>query len=225
MQTKYAGAFISIEGGEGVGKSLLSDRLAQILKVKLGRDVIQTREPGGSQSAEAIRALFNQEPENEPFSGMSELFLVSAARCQHLKYTILPNLQAGNWVVCDRYTDSTRVYQGALGGIEEAALERVIEISTQGLQADLTLLLDCDLKTSMARVKGRTGEAGGAGEGASRYDEASFETHRRLRDAYLELAQKFPGRIKVLDASQKADKIAQQAYQVIQERLGKNELS
>ena len=221
MQAKSMGAFITIEGGEGVGKSLLSNRLAAMLK-SLGLDVIQTREPGGCQSAETIRGLFNQDLAHEPLTAISELFLVSAARSQHLEYTVLPNLQLGKWVICDRYTDSTRVYQGALGGIEEATLERVIGLSTKGLQADLTLLLDCDTGISEARLQARASEKPEAEDGASRYDEASAETHRKLRAAYLGLANKFPDRIKVLDANQKPDKIAQQAYQLIQKQMGKD---
>ena len=222
MQTKTKGTFISIEGGEGVGKSLLSKRLAKLLKDQFGTDVIQTREPGGCLSAEAIRSLFNQDLAQEPFTAMSELFLISAARCQHLKYTVLPSLDSGKWVVCDRYTDSTRVYQGIIGGMDEASLEQIIEFSTQGLQADLTFLLDCDVQTSAARLQCRASKQEEQENGASRYDQASSDTHHRLRTAYLELARRFPDRIKVLDASQKPDKIAEQAYRLIQERVGSN---
>ncbi|MFK7825268.1 MAG: dTMP kinase [Oligoflexales bacterium] len=220
MQTKNKGAFISIEGGEGVGKSLLSDRLAEMLKDQIGIDVIQTREPGGSLSAETIRSLFNKDLAQEPFTVMSELFLVSAARCQHLHYRIVPSLKSGKWVLCDRYTDSTRVYQGILGGMAQAPMEKIIELSTGGLQADLTFLLDCDVETSADRLLHRAANKSNREGGASRYDEASSNTHRKLRAAYLDLAQRFPNRIKVLDANQKPDNIAQQAYRIIQERIG-----
>lgn len=216
MQVTYPGTFISLEGGEGVGKSLLSERLAELLKIQLGCDVIQTREPGGSPRAEAIRELFNHDISQEPFTMISELFLVSASRSQHLEYTVIPSLKSGKWVLCDRYTDSSRVYQGVLGGIESASLEKIIELSTHGLQADVTFLLDCDVQTSINRLESRALEKQ---DGANRYDEANMETHKKIRAGYLELAAKFPKRIKVLDANQEPDKIAQQAYQILKQQI------
>lgn len=147
----------------------------------------------------------------------TESLLVSAARAQHVGRLIQPALDAGKWVLCDRFADSTRVYQGALGGIASAALEAMIQFSTDGLEPDLTFLLDLDVQAAQARLSRRVAARADAIE---RYDEEASDFHARLREAYLELGKKFSSRLVILDASQAPEDVAAAALRIVGERFG-----
>lgn len=209
------GKFISIEGGEGVGKSLF----IRNLKVELDRlsvAAIFSREPGGTEMADRLRSLFIAPPENEPFTVEAEFLVLSAARSQHTYYKIMPNLKKGNWVVCDRYSDSSLVYQGFCGGLDSGFIESVTEKSTYGIKPDLTFVLDCDVEIAIARVMNRAADQE---DGAKRYDDAGRDLYQKLRDGFLRLAKEAPGRVVVLDASQTPEKVLKDAMDEIRRRF------
>jgi dTMP kinase len=210
------GRFISIEGGEGVGKSLFTSSLATRLK-REGREVVTTREPGGTPVADQIRAVFSAPAGGERLTMEAEALLVSAARAQHVAHVIRPALARGAWVLCDRYADSTRVYQGALGDLGVADVEALIRFSTGGLTPDLTFLLDCDVALARERLARRPGDAAGQ---VARYDQAQGVFHQRLREAYLELARRGAGRFRVIAADLPADALVAAAVRALEERFG-----
>ena len=212
------GKFISIEGGEGVGKSSFLLNLESSLK-QAGHKTMTTREPGGTKIAQKIRTLFMSPPEDEVLEVVSELFLVSAARCQHVSSRILPGLKSDNWVLCDRFHDSTRVYQGIGGSLPEGQIESIIALSTGGLDPDLTFILDCDVKTALSRIDKRNAN-NETQESGNRYDEASYQFHQTLRSGFLRLKKTFPDRIVVLDASQAPEAVLDDAVRHINNRFG-----
>ena len=202
------GKFITLEGGEGAGKSTQAKRLAAYLK-KRGIKVVLTREVGGSPVAEEIRKLWLSQKEGywEP---LAELFLIFAARREHLTKTIWPALKKGHWVVCDRFMDSTRAYQGI--GPMKPVIERLYRELAGDFEPDLTLLLDMPAEASMARVKSRGGWD-------NRYDLKAAPFHRKLREAFLALAKKYPKRIKVVDANENIDVVARHIAKILNEHL------
>ena len=207
--------FVSIEGGEGVGKSLFINHLADDLTARR-IPFIKTREPGGTPSADLIRGLFGAPPADDPFCMMTEALLISAARAQHVEKVIRPALKSRTWVICDRYADSTRVYQGIIGGVPASEIESVIAISTGRLTPDVTFLLDCDVELAASRRQQR----GGQDDAIKRYDDKKLEFHERLRQGYLTLAKQFPERFKVIDASQNPPAVAAEAIKTLVVRFG-----
>ena len=207
--------FISIEGGEGVGKSTFIESLKKKIE-STGQTVLTTREPGGTPLADRIRSVFTDTPESESFTVEAELMLVSAARAQHMSHKIIPALDRKETVISDRFADSTRVYQGFLGKINESFLETVIANTVFGREPDVTFLLDCDVEISMKRVLDRSAESG---EALSRYDEAGLDTHRSLREGFLHYSKKFPERFVVLDASKTPEDVLNQALSALNERF------
>ena len=209
------GRFITIEGGEGAGKSTLISNLANWLS-QHAISFCVSREPGGTQIADSIRAIFSKPPVSEVLNSKTELMLVSAARSQHVEHLLQPTLAKGTWIICDRYADSTRVYQGDLGGIDPELIERVINFTTNGLVPDLTFIMDCPVDIALKRLqkrdKGRT-------TGAIRYDSASSEFHQKLRDAHLRLAKRFSDRIVLIDASHSPEESLRQAIITMKERF------
>ena len=199
--------FITIEGSEGVGKSYLSHGLKARLEA-LSFGVQLTREPGGTVLADSIRQLFLNPPEKP--TPLCELYLVSAARNQHVTQLIKPTLAKGQWVLCDRFYDSTRVYQGELAGLDDSVLEPVLHGSVEGCHPGLTFLLDCPVDIAMERVKKRSKEL--QLELSNRYDEGSRDMYETLRQAYLKQAKKFSQRILVIDASQPPEQVLAQAW-------------
>lgn len=184
------GLFITIEGGEGAGKSTAAARLEDRLR-RAGTPLLRTREPGGTALGEALRALL-LDPSTE-VAAMAELLLIFAARAQHLAQLIEPALATGTWVLCDRFTDATYAYQGGgrqLGASPVTALESLVQ---RELRPDLTLLLDVPVELGLTRARGR-----GALDRFEREDLAFF---RRVRDAYLRRAARGSGRYRVIDAS------------------------
>lgn len=204
-----SGLFISIEGGEGVGKTVFCQRLMDQLRQD-GVDAVFTREPGGTAVSQKIREIFMNPPEGESLEALAELYLISAARVQHVARLIGPALDQGRVVVCDRFYDSTRVYQGELGGVSQELLEPILTQSTGGYEPLITLLLDCDVEIAQKRLASRFTE-----ESGNRYDDASLDFHKKLRQSYLTVAQRFPERIQVQDASKAADEVFAGAYGVL----------
>lgn len=207
------GRFITVEGGEGVGKSAFTSAFARALNARhiafeLGR------EPGGTKSAERIRTFWAESPSDEPWLPMTELCLVSAARAQHVALKIRPTLARGYWYLCDRFADSSRVYQGAMGGLAAADVEAIIAASTGGLAPDLTFLLDCDVAIAQARTKSRPQVAV-----VDRYDQLGLDFHEQLRQAFLDLAKHYPRRVVTLDASLPVLTNVNHAIRVVEERF------
>jgi dTMP kinase len=186
------GKFITVEGIEGVGKSTNIDFLSSIIEAK-GFSVLRTREPGGTPMAERIRQMLLAHDE-EPLPDIAELLLFFAARALHVDNTIQPALAAGTWVVCDRFTDASRAYQGHGRGLGLERINLMADWVHKDLQPDLTLLLDAPPEIAMDRAENR-GEA-------DRLDSEEVDFYQRVRDGYLGLAAAEPERIAVLDASQ-----------------------
>ncbi len=210
------GIFITLEGGEGVGKSSLSKKLVGWLE-KANLSVVETREPGGTVLADEIRKLFKAPPSEEELLIKTESLMVSAARAQHVSQLISPSLKSGKWVICDRYVDSTRVYQGLLGGIALNDLEWLIKFSTEGLEPELTFLLDCPVEVSAKRISKSTSGR----DDASRYDQAHQSVHERLRSGFRKLAGFYPSRFYILNAEESPEKVFLQAKEEIVRRFSK----
>ena len=195
------GLFITFEGGEGAGKSTQIRMLAATLRAS-GREVVVTREPGGSPGAEAIRHVVLSGAA-EPFGPRMEAVLFAAARADHIDRTIRPALARGAVVLSDRFVDSSRVYQGVTGGLDRSFMETLERGTVEGMMPDLTLILDIDPEEGMRRAGARRG----ASE-ADRFEKEGLSLHRRRRKAFLEIAKAEPERCKVIDASRPAEKIA-----------------
>jgi dTMP kinase len=211
-----AGKFITFEGGEGVGKSTQAKLLLAALG-KRGIDAILTREPGGSPFAERIRA-FLLDPATPPHGALTEALLFYAARADHLHCTIVPQLAAGGWVVCDRFSDSTRVYQGSAGGLAPEVLEALEHLVVKDCRPDLTVVLDLEPREGLARVTRRRAPTP-APDHADPFEARDLEFHRRLRAGYLALAKNDPQRCVVIDATLAPEVIAAAVWQVVSARL------
>lgn len=185
------GRFITFDGGDGGGKSTQARLLAERLAAR-GEAVVATREPGGSPGAEAIRG-FVTGPAAAALSARAEALLHYAARADHLDTLIRPALAAGRWVVCDRFADSTRAYQGAGQGADGPWLERLDAVVVAADQPDLTLILDIGWPAACRRLAGRGG-------GGDRYEDRDAGFHERVRAAFLAIAAAFPDRCRVIDA-------------------------
>ncbi len=205
------GFFITVEGGEGAGKSTLMEHLSRWLAER-GQIVVETREPGGTRLAEQIRDIVLGH-HNTELCDQTELLLVFAARAQHLDEKIRPALQRGETVLCDRFTDATWAYQGGGRGMSSRLIQDLETMVHGDLQPDLTLLLDLPVKQGLRRAS-RRGEA-------DRIERESLEFFERVRRAYLERAHRFPGRFAVIDASLDVDSVWLQAKQALEERLGR----
>jgi dTMP kinase len=195
--------FISLEGGEGAGKTTVMGALRDALQAS-GADVLATREPGGTPLAESIRALLlGTDAGGEPVAAETELLLMFAARVQHVRQVVLPALQRGQWVISDRFTDSSFAYQGGGRGLP-SALIAALERDVVGLRPGLTLLLDVGVDQGRARAHGRNGDV----DRIEREHDAFFE---RVRATFLQRAADEPERIRVIDASRPADVVAADA--------------
>jgi dTMP kinase len=188
------GRFITLEGGEGTGKSTLARGLAETLHGR-GVDVVVTREPGGAPGADAIRALLVSGDANR-WSAMEEALLFAAARLNHLNHLIRPALARGAWVVCDRYYDSTRAYQVAAGGLNPDALQ-TLNALIEAPAPDRTFVLDLDANAGLQRSQGRH-------VGEDRFEKKAADFHARVRTEFLAIARREPERCRVIDASKPA---------------------
>lgn len=211
-----AGKFITFEGGEGAGKSTQARALANALAQK-GISALITREPGGSVFAEAARGIL-LDPRTAPRLPLAAALLFYAARADHLAETIVPALESGRWVLCDRFSDSTRVYQGAAGGVGEADLATLERMVVGQRQPDLTILLDLDPAVGLTRANARR-VVGGDG-GPDTYEGRQLSFHERLRQGFLALARGEPGRIAVIEADRTAEQVAASVWKTVAERLG-----
>jgi dTMP kinase len=207
------GFFITFEGGEGTGKSTQLLLLQDWLRV-LGRKIVVTREPGGTELAEAVRALL-LDPRLEP-DGLSEIFLLEAARHDHVERVVKPALEDGEVVLCDRFTDSSLVYQGLVRGLGWDEVAGLNKIATGGLAPDLTLVFDMDPEEALARVHSRNSESSVS---ESRLDDEPAEFHRRVREGFLELAKREPDRVQVIDANGSPEEVFARIYPVLPEGL------
>jgi dTMP kinase len=183
------GRFITLEGVDGAGKSSHVQFIADTLSSG-GRRVILTREPGGTELAERLRKAILE----EPMDPMAETLLIFAARADHVTRVIRPALEAGSWVVCDRFSDATAAYQGAGNGVSQELIERLAAAVHPGLEPDRTLLFDCPYEVSRKRLAA-------SGKALDRFEREAREFFERVRGAYLAQAGAEPGRIRVIDAS------------------------
>lgn len=207
--------FITFEGGEGSGKSTQAKRLADQLRSH-GRDVLVTREPGGSPFAEAVREIIltSRLPPHAP---LSEALLFYAARADHLEAVIRPALAAGRWVLCDRFSDSTRVYQGLAGHIPASAIEALERVVVARTKPDLTLMIDVPVEVGLARANRRR-DAGAEPSAADRYEGREVDFHERLRQGFLELARAEPQRCIVIDGARPEEEVAADVWTAVRSR-------
>ena len=205
------GRFISLEGGEGTGKSTQIGRLAEFLRPRVGEPV-RTREPGGSPGAESIRNLLVNGPA-EKWSAQTEPLLMYAARRDHIERVIEPALSMGTWVVCDRFADSTRAYQGVAGGADPALIRALEDHVLAGLAPDLTLVLDLPVDVGLARATAR-------GEAEGRFEAKGTAFHEALRQAFLDIAVREPERCVIIDAQGAPEQVASRIADAVSERFG-----
>ncbi|MEZ5907355.1 MAG: dTMP kinase [Hyphomicrobiaceae bacterium] len=213
MAALRRGRLITLEGGEGTGKSTQTRLLAERLH-GLGHEVVTTREPGGSPFAEQVRA-FIIAASTAPHAPMAEALLFLAARADHLAQRIRPALERGAFVICDRFTDSTLVYQGLAGGVPPATLEALDRLVVGDDHPDLTLVLDLDPVEGLARALTRSGGK----QLDDRYESREIDYHRRLREGFLTIARSEPARCVVVDASESEPRVASAIWSAVSERL------
>jgi dTMP kinase len=206
------GKFITFEGGEGTGKSTQAGLLAHKLE-SLGLGVLLTREPGGSLGAEIIRHVLLSGAV-KPLGADAEAMLLAAAREEHVRCTIAPALAAGKWVVCDRFADSTRVYQGALGQVDRRLIKGLERVSIGDLLPDLTLVLDVPVDVALERLSLRRGDAA-----PDRFEAENMEFHEKLREAFRAVAADEPERCVIIDASVPRVQVAKDIWDTVQAKL------
>jgi dTMP kinase len=209
-----SGIFITFEGGEGVGKSTQIRRLADSLR-RAGHDVLVTREPGGSPGAEAVRHVLLSGAA-ETFGVRMEAILFAAARNDHVEEIIRPAIETGAVVLCDRFVDSSRVYQGVTGNLEPGFIEALQRIATNGVMPDLTFILDMPAKTGLGRARRSGGD-----EAPDRFEKEEIETHEKRRQAYLDIAETEPARCRVVDADRSEDEIAEEILELVDDTVGR----
>ena len=212
QQAIEIGRFITFEGGEGSGKStqatILADRLS-----RSGRPVFVTREPGGSPEAEEIREVLLS-GQVAQFGPLAESVLFAVARADHIDNAIQGALQQGQWVICDRFIDSTRAYQGTTAGVSRGLINALETVTVGALLPDVTFILDIPAEDGLARVEARA-----EGEDLERFESQELMTHERIRRAFLDIAEEEPGRCVVVDASQPEAMVAEDVWETVLQRL------
>lgn len=204
------GRFITLEGGEGAGKSTQIAHLKAFLE-KCGHTVVTTREPGGAPGAEMVRKLLVEGPV-ERWDGVTEALLHFAARREHLRSTVWPALKRGDWVVSDRFADSTVAYQGYGYGIDRTLLDKLYGIAVGDFRPDLTVILDLPVEAGLARASARRGNE-------TRYESLPRDFHERVRKGFLEIAAAEPDRCLVIDATADVEAVASSVAEAIGLRL------
>ncbi|MFO1122411.1 MAG: dTMP kinase [Hyphomicrobiales bacterium] len=204
------GTFITFEGGEGTGKSTQVARLAAQLQ-SIGRTVTLTREPGGTPAAEDLRRLLVS-GDVALWSPTAEALLNYAARDAHLKQLIRPSLAKGHVVLCDRFMDSTRAYQGYAGGCSMSLIDALEAEVVGSTKPDLTLIFDLDPEAGLDRARQR-------GEGEDRYERKGIAFHRRLRDGFLDIMRRNPARCRLVDAAGSVEDVAESVWSIVSERI------
>jgi dTMP kinase len=208
--SQVRGRFITLEGGEGTGKSTQVRRLGARLREK-GIDVVLTREPGGSTGAEQIRKLV-VEGDGARWTPITETLLVYAARADHVARTIGPALAQGQWVISDRFNDSSFAYQGAGRGVPRETIRRIDAVVLDDFQPDLTLVLDLPVAVGLAR-------AGARGGSETRFESLGPDFHERMRQAFLDIARRQPDRCRLIDAAQDEESVAAAIWAAVQKRF------
>ncbi len=211
MSTTKRGLFLTFEGNDGSGKTTQIRRLLARLRQE-GFQVLETSEPGGTSIGMQIRRILLA-PANQELAPTAELLLYFASRAQNVAQWIRPALASGQVVVCDRFTDSTLVYQGAGRGLGRDVVEALHKVACGALQPDITIYLDIDLETSLSRARARNQDQNGPAE--SRMDDQSVEFHRAVRRGYLELAAREPHRVRVIDASGGAAAVEESIWRLV----------
>ena len=201
--------FITLEGVEGAGKSSLMGYVAELFS-EAGRDVVLTREPGGTKTGEQIRNIL-LDSNNIGLTNDTELLLMFAARAQHIEEIITPALSSGKVVICDRFTDASYAYQGGGRGIEQDRIKHLEDWVQQGLKPDLTLLFDLDVKIGLQRAGKRSD--------ADRFELEELSFFERIRSCYLDMAEKESGRFRTIDSSQSFDNVKQQIQDILKTYL------
>jgi dTMP kinase len=204
------GRFITLEGGEGAGKSTQAQRLAARLRDR-GFETVLTREPGGSPLAERIRGVILSGAV-APLGPAAEAVMFSAARIDHLEKTIRPALARGAWVICDRFSDSTRAYQGALGNLEPRFLRDLERVTIGATRPDLTLVVDVPAEAGLTRARARSSVV-------DRFEAEGLAFHEALRKAFLDIAAGEPERCAIIDGSTDADAVEGAVWAVVEQRL------
>lgn len=212
---RKTGRLITLEGGEGAGKSTQIKLLASKLKA-LHQDVLTTREPGGAPGAEAIRALLVERRE-QTWAPLTEAILHSAARAEHVAATVRPALDRGMWVISDRFSDSTLAYQGYGLGLAKTTIAALTKLATGGLKPNLTLILDIPVEQGLSRA-GRRIEAS-SGPAEDRYERMGLAFHQRLRRGFRAIAKAEPKRCKIIDASGSVDDVAERIWAAVAKRF------
>jgi dTMP kinase len=209
------GRFITFEGLDGCGKSTQLERLAEELR-RQGIEVVTAREPGGTEIGERIRAVLldSRTAGLDPYAEMALMF---ASRAQQIAQVILPALEMGKWVFCDRFTDSTEAYQGGGRQLGSEAVLRVHQVICRGLWPDLTILMDTDVNSSVARARRRNKAAA---HDENRFEKESHAFFTRVRNAYLEIARRERQRVVMVDARPALEVVGPEIARVVQERLG-----
>ena len=206
------GLFVTFEGGEGAGKSTQIRRLAEALKGD-GHDVLVTREPGGSPGAEAVRHVLLSGAA-EAFGTRMEAILFAAARNDHVEEVIRPALAAGKIVLCDRFMDSSRVYQGVTGNLEPDFIETLQRIAINGVMPDCTVILDIPANIGLERAQKRA-----AADAPDRFEKERLETHEKRREAFLDIAAREPERCHVINAMQSEEEIAAEIVAIVRQLM------
>ncbi len=210
------GVFITLEGGEGAGKSTQLQILKEFL-VSTSIDVMVTREPGGVPSGEKIRDLLVN-GRTDKWDPLTETLLHFAARREHVSKLIQPALDAGKWILCDRFADSTTAYQGFAQNIDLDLISNLYDLIIGNLQPDLTIILDLPAEIGLERAKKR-------GQGGTRYERMGIDFHRRLRDGFLRIAEENSQRCIVIDANQPIEIISKNMIKVVTERFALSNVS
>jgi dTMP kinase len=206
------GRFITFEGGEGTGKSTHSAILAERLRAA-GIDVLLTREPGGSPGAEIIRHVILSGAA-KPLGPEAETILFASARDDHVRTTIRPALERGSWVLCDRFADSTRVYQGIVGEVDARLIEGLERITVGDTMPDLTFVLDVPAAVGMARATKRRGAAE-----ADRFESEALEFHEKLRAGFRSLVESEPARCVLIDVTEPKPAVAEKIWSIVEQKL------
>lgn len=209
------GVFITLEGGEGTGKSTQIKLLQEALRAR-GHDVVVTREPGGTPQAERIRDLLLQRDSGN-FDPMTEALLLFAARREHLVHKIWPALEKGQWVISDRFADSSRAFQGYGMGLDQAVIDTLYNTVAGNFQPHLTLIFDIDPEVGLKRSLKRQSDTAVTED---RYELMGLPFHQRLRQGFIEISKRFPDRCVIIDAAQDVQVIHQQVLTVVERRFG-----
>lgn len=207
------GIFITIEGPDGAGKTSVIKELIPMLVKTVQQEIVATREPGGSRIAEEIRELILN-PENTEMDIRTEALLYAAGRRQHLIEKIIPALEAGKVVICDRFVDSSLAYQGVARGIGVSEVAKINQFATENLSPDLTLYLDIEAHLGLERINQNK-----ENRQFDRLDQETLEFHEKVRSAYLDIAKEQSDRIVQIDASQELEKVVEECYQTIIKKI------